>query len=87
MQEEVEISEFVQSVDFVTSDTIRNNGTKDLLISDVSCAKVCNLKAFNDFATVGRHLGLSNVYIKLNLFQRRKQGQNKELQNTPTRFS
>ena len=71
MQEEIEMFGFVQGVDFVMIDTIRKNATKNLLVPDDSCERICNLKAFNDFATVGRHLGLSNVFIKHNLFQHR----------------
>ena len=82
MQEEIENLEFVQSVIFDFIDSLKNNGTKYLLIFDDSCGEICNSKAFVDIATAGRHRGLSTNYIQHNLFHQRKFGRDVELQNT-----
>ena len=82
MQKEIENLEFVQGVNFEFIDSLKNNGTKYLLIFDVSCEDICNSKAFVDIATAGRHRGLSTVYIKHNLFHQSKQGRDVELKNT-----
>ena len=42
MQEELENLEFVQGVNFEFFDSLKNNGTKYLLIFDDSCGEVCN---------------------------------------------
>ena len=68
MQKEIENLEFVQGVNFEFIDSLKNNGTKYLLIFDDSCEEICNSKAFVDIATAGRHRGLSTIYIKHNLF-------------------
>ena len=72
MQNEIEKLEFVQGVNFEFIDSLKNNGTKYLLIFDDSCEEICNSKAFLDIATAGRHRGLSTIYIKHNLFTRAK---------------
>ena len=82
MQKELENLEFVQGVNFEYIDSLKNNGTKYLLIFDDSCEEVCNSKAFVDIATAGRHRGLSTIYIKHNLFHQSKLGRDVELQNT-----
>ena len=82
MQKEIEILEFVRGVNFHFFDSLKNNGTKYLLIFDDSCEKICNSKAFVDIATAGRHRGLSTIYIKHNLFHQSKLGRDVELQNT-----
>ena len=82
MQKEFENLEFVQGVNFEFIDSLKNNGTKYLLIFDDSCEEICNSKAFVDFATAGRHRGLSTIYIKHNLFHQSKLGRDVELQNT-----
>ena len=82
MQQEIENLEFVQGVSFEFIDSLKNNGTKYLLIFDDSCEEICNSKAFVDIATAGRHLGLSTIYIKHNLFHQSKLGRDVELQNT-----
>ena len=82
MQKEIEILEFVQGVNFEIVYSLRNNGTKYLLVFDDSCEEICNSKAFVDIATAGRHRGLSTIYIKHNLFHQSKLGRNVELQNT-----
>ena len=82
MQKEIENLEFVQGVNFEFIDSLKNNGTKYLLIFDDSCEEICNSKAFVDIATAGRHRGLSTIYIKHNLFHQSKLGTDVELQNT-----
>ena len=82
MQKEIEDLEFVQGVNFEFIDSLKNNGTKYLLIFDDSCEEICNSKAFVDIATAGRHRGLSTIYIKHNLFHQSKLGRDVELQNT-----
>ena len=68
MQKEIKNLEFVRGVSFEFIDSLKNNGTKYLLIFDDSCEEICNSKAFVDIATAGRHRGLSTIYIKHNLF-------------------
>ena len=82
MQKEIENLEFVQGVNFEFIDSLKNNGTKYLLIFDDSCEEICNSKAFVDIATAWRHRGLSTIYIKHNLFHQSKLGRDVELQNT-----
>ena len=82
MQKEIENLEFVQGVNFEFLDSLKNNGTKFLLLFDSSCEEVCNSKVFVDIATAGRHRSLSTTYIKRNLFQQSKLGSDVELQNT-----
>ena len=82
MQKENENLEFVKVVYFEFIDSLKNNGTKYLLIYDGSCEEICNSKAFVDNATAGRHRGLSTIYIKHNLFHQSKLGRDVELQNT-----
>ena len=82
MQEETENLEFVQGVNFEFIDSLKNNGTKYLLIFDDSCDEIRISKAFVDIATAGTHRGLSTIYIKHNLFHQSKLGKDVELQNT-----
>ena len=82
MQKEVDNLEFVQSVHFEFINSLKNNGTKYLLIVDVSCAEICNSKEFVDIATASRHRGFSTIYIKHNLFHQSRIGSDVELQNT-----
>ena len=82
MQKEIENLEFVQGVNFEIMDSLKNNGTKYLLIFDYSCGETCNSKAFVDIAAAGRHRGLSTFYIKHNLFPQSKLGRDVELQST-----
>ena len=83
MQNEIENLEFVQGVDFEFIDSLKNNGTKYLLILDDSSEQICNSKAYFNIATDGRHRGLSTTYIKHNLYHQSKRGRDVELQNTP----
>ena len=82
MQKENDNLEFVQGVHFEFINSLKNNGTKYLLIFDDSCAEICNSKEFVDIATAGRHRGFSTKYIKHNLFHQSKLGRDVELQNT-----
>ena len=74
--------EFEQGVIFDFFDSLKNNGTKYLLLFDNSCGEICNSKAFVDIATAGRHRGLRTMYIKHNFFHQSKPGRDVELQNT-----
>ena len=82
MQKKTDNLEFVQGVDFEFINSLKNNGTKYLLIFDDSCAEICNPKELADIATTGRHRGHSTIYIKHNLFHQSKVGRDVELQNT-----
>ena len=82
MQKEIKNFEFVRGVNFEFTDSLKNNGTKYLLIFDDSCEEICNSKAFVDIATAERHRGLSAIYIKHNRFHQSKLGRDVELQNT-----
>ena len=84
MQKEIDNLEFVQGVNFEFIDSLKNNGLKNLLIFDDSCEKICNSKAFVDFAAAGRYCGLSIIYIEHNLFHQSKLGRDVELENTQT---
>ena len=81
MQKEIENLELVRGVSFEFIDSLKNNGTKYLLIFDASCEEICNSKTFVDIATAGRHRGQSTIYIKHNLFHQSKLGRDVELQN------
>ena len=82
MQKEIDNLEFVQGVHFEFINSLKNNGTKYLLVFDDLCAEICNSKEFVDIATAGRHRGFSSIYIKPNLFHQSKLGRDVELQNT-----
>ena len=53
MQKEIENLEFVRGVNFEFIDSLKNNGTKYLLIFGDSCKEICISKAFVDNATAG----------------------------------
>ena len=82
MQNKIKNLEFVQGVNFEFIDSLKNNGTKYLLLFDDSCEEICNSKAFVDIAAAERYRGLSTIYIKHNLFHQSKLGKDVELQNT-----
>ena len=82
MRKEIENLEFVQGVHLEFINSLIENGTKDLLIFDDSCAEICNSKEFVDIATAGRHRGFSTTHIKHKLFHQSKLGRDVELQNT-----
>ena len=82
MQKVIENLEFVRGVNIEFTDSLKNNGTKSLLIFDNSCEEICNSKALVDIATSGRHRYLSTIYIKHNLFHQSKLGRDVGLQNT-----
>ena len=82
MQKEIDNLEFVQGVHFEFINSLKNNGTKYLLIFDDSCAEICNSKEIVNIATAGRHRGFSTICRKHNLFYQSKLGRDVELQNT-----
>ena len=82
MQREIENLEFGQGVNCEYIGSLKNNGTKYLLIFDDSREEICNSKAFVDIATAGRHRRLSTIHIKHNLFHQSKLGRDVEFQNT-----
>ena len=84
MQKEIDNLQFVRGVNSEFIHSLKNNGTKYLLIFDDSCEEICNSKAFVDIATAGRHWGLSTLYSKHNLFHQSKLLRDFELQNTHT---
>ena len=61
MQQKIENLEFVRGVNYEIIDSLKNNGTKYLLIFDDSCEKICESKASVDIATARRHRGLSTI--------------------------
>ena len=81
MSKQIENFEFVQIVIFEFIESLKNNGTKYLLIFEESCEEICNSKTFFDIATTGWDRGLSTFYIKLNLFHQSKLKRDIELQN------
>ena len=82
MQKETENLEFLRGVNFEFIDSLKNNGTKYLLLFDDSCEEICNSKAFVHIATAGRRRGLRTIYIKHNLFQQSRLVRDVELQKT-----
>ena len=82
MQKEIENLEFSRVEDFEFMDSMKNNGTKYLLLFDDSCEEICKAKACVVIATAGRHWGLNTIYIKNKLFLQSKLGRDVELQNT-----
>ena len=81
-QKENERLEFLQGVNFEFIDSLKNNGTKYLLIIDASREEICTSKAFVDLANTGRHQVLSKAYMKHKIFHQSKLGRDVELQNT-----
>ena len=82
MEKEIGNLVFVQGVQVEFINSLKNNGTKNLLIFDDSCAENCNSKEFVDNATAGRHRGFSDMNIKHNSFHQSKLERDVELQNT-----
>ena len=82
MLKEIEKIEFVRGVNFEFIDSLENNGTKYLLVFDECCQEVCNSREVEKIAVAGRHRGLSTIYIKHNLFHKRKLGRDIELKTT-----
>ena len=80
MQKEIENLEFVQRVHFKDIDSLKNNGTRYLLLFDVSCEKICNSKTSVGIATAGRHGGLITIYIENSFFHQSILGRDIELQ-------
>ena len=82
MQKQTENLEFVRGVNFVFIGSLKNIGTKYLVIFDDPCEEKCNSKGFVDIAYAGRQRGLIRIYIEHNLFHQSKLGRDVELQNT-----
>ena len=82
MQKEAENLECVQGVNFEIIDSLKNNGTKYLLIFDDSSEEICKSEAFVDVDTAARHPGLSTICSKHKLFHQSKLGRDFKLQNT-----
>ena len=82
MQKEIENREFVQGVNFQFKDSLKNNGTKNLLTFNDSCEEICKSEAFVNIATARRLCGLGTICIKHGLFHQSKLGRDVELQNT-----
>ena len=72
----------MRGLNFAFIDSLKNNGTKYLLIFDDSCEEICNSNASVDIATAGRHRGLNTNYIKFKFFHQSKLGRDVELRNT-----
>ena len=72
----------MQGLNFEFIDSIKNNGTKFLLIIDDYCEKICNSEAFVDNASPGKFQCQGNIYLKHNLLHQSKLGRNVELQST-----
>ena len=81
-KKEIEKLEFVQGVNFEFIDSLKNNGTKYLLLFDNFCEEFCNSKVFVDIATAGTRRCFSTICIKHNFFHQSKLGRDVELQNT-----
>ena len=81
MQKEIDKIEFVRDVKFEFIDLLKNSGTRYLVIFDDSCGETYNSIAFVHTDVAGRHLELSTIYIKHNLFHQSKLGRDVELQN------
>ena len=86
LQKKNENCEFVRGVNFEFTDSLKNNGTKSMLIFDNCCDEIFNSEVLVDIATTGRHRGLSTIYNRHNLFHQSKLGRDVELQ-TLTLFS
>ena len=79
MQIDIDNLVFFQGVNFELIASVKNNGTKYLLIFHVSCDFIRYSKAFIDIATAGQYRGLSTFYIKHILFHQSKFGRGVEL--------
>ena len=64
MQKKIENLEFVRGVNFEFTDSLKNNGTKYLLVFVESCEKIFNSRTFVDIATP---LGDIGVWAQSNL--------------------
>ena len=64
----VEKFDFEQNVKLEFINSLKNNCTKYLLISDDSSEEICNLKAFVDIATTGSNRGLRTITLGTGFF-------------------
>ena len=81
-QKEIDNLEFVQGEHFEFINSLKNNGTKFLLLFDDSCAEIWKSKEFVDIDTTGRHRRFITIYIEHTLLHQSKLGRDVELQNT-----
>ena len=79
---DIENLEFAPGVNLELIGSLKSNGSKNLLIFEDICEKICKSEVFVDIAIAGRHRGLSTIYIMRNLFHQSKLGRDVELQNT-----
>ena len=77
MQKEIDNS--VQRVNFEVKDSFKTNDRKYLLTFDDSSEEICDSKALVFNGTEGRHLGLSFIYNKQNLFHQSNHAREVEL--------
>ena len=82
MQKEIGNLEFAQSVNFEFIDSLKNNGTKYLVIFGNSSEKHFNSETIVYNATAGKHRVLSTINYEHNLFHQSKLGGHFELQST-----
>ena len=69
--EKSEGPDFVEGVEFEFLDLLKINSTKYLLTLDNSPRLNSILTVFVDFASPGRHRGMSGLYVKHNSFEQR----------------
>ena len=62
MRNKINNLEFLQSLNFEFMDSLKNNGTKYLLIFDEGAEEILKSKAFVNFASAGKHCSLSFSY-------------------------
>ena len=70
MQKGIESLEFVQGVNFEFIDSLKNSGTKYLIIFDDSSEEIFNSKAFVDIATAERLRGSAQPTLNTTFFTR-----------------
>ena len=64
MQNEIEKLEFVQRLNFEIINSLKNNGTKYLLVFADSWAEIGNIKEFVDIGTATRRQSFGTIFIK-----------------------
>ena len=74
MLNKIENHEFFRGVTFEFVNSLKNNGTKCLLIFEDSDAEICNFNDLVHNATADRHRSFSTIYIKHKLFHQSKLG-------------
>ena len=81
MPKQIDNLEFFQVVNFEFINSLRNSGTKYLLIFADSYAEICKSKEFVDIATAARRWGICTKYLKHNLFHQSQLRRDVELHN------